>query len=231
MLVAYYGTDAEAARAKAREYFEKDGRQPEWIIATEWYKGRCLEVANTMPLFGDTNLFVLDVPSNNDEYEAEVFASLDAFAQSPHTFVLVEEGLLAAKVKALQKYAQDIFEYKKAAKAQTFNTFSLAEALASRDKRGLWTKLHQAWQAGESSEAIIGILNWQLKALALAARTKSAAEADMKDFPYQKAKQALRNFKEGEIEELTRSLITVYHDGHGGKRDMKDALEGWVLSV
>ena len=229
MLVAYYGTDTEMARAKAREFLSKDGRQPEWIIATEWYAGRCIEVANTMPLFGDA--YVLDTPSNNEEYEEEVFASLDAFAQSPHTFVLIEGGLLATKVKALQKYTQDIFEYKKATKVQEFNTFSLAEALASRDKRGLWTKLHQARQAGESSEAIIGILQWQLKALVLASRTKSAEEAEMKDFPYQKAKRALVNFKEGDIEHLTRTLIAVYHDGHGGKRNLNDALEAWVLSV
>ena len=53
----------------------------------------------------------------------------------------------------------------------------------------------------------------------------------MKDFPYQKAKRALVNFKEGDIEHLTRTLIAVYHDGHGGKRNLNDALEAWVLSV
>ncbi|OGG59084.1 hypothetical protein A3C89_01595 [Candidatus Kaiserbacteria bacterium RIFCSPHIGHO2_02_FULL_50_50] len=231
MLLVFYGGDTETARAKMREHLAQDTRQPQWIIATEWYPGRSLEVANTMPLFGGVHLYVLDTPSNDDAYDAEVYASLEAFAQSPHTFVLVEGSLLVGKVKKLQSHAQEIFEFRSAEKKSTFNTFALADALAARDKRSLWVKLHEALRAGESAEAIIGVLWWQLKALALAARTKNAAEADMKDFPYQKAKRALAKFKDGDIEHFMRTLSAVLHEGHGGKRNINDALETWVLSI
>jgi hypothetical protein len=53
----------------------------------------------------------------------------------------------------------------------------------------------------------------------------------MKDFPYNKAKRSLRNFKEGELEKLSQTLLAVYHDGHGGKRDIDLALEKWTLTI
>ena len=51
----------------------------------------------------------------------------------------------------------------------------------------------------------------------------------MKDFPYNKAKRALSNFKSDDLEVLSASLLKVYHDGHGGMRDIDEGLEEWVL--
>jgi hypothetical protein len=82
---------------------------------------------------------------------------------------------------------------------------------------------------GLSAEEIIGTLWWQLKTLRLAMLTKSAEEAGVKDFPYNKAKRALKNFKDGEIETLSLRLLNLYHDGHAGKCDIDLALEEWVL--
>ena len=60
---------------------------------------------------------------------------------------------------------------------------------------------------------------------------KTAAEAGMKDFPYQKAKRALLRFKPGEIEAKARKLLVLYHKGHRGEVDLDLALEEWVLRV
>ena len=38
-------------------------------------------------------------------------------------------------------------------------------------------------------------------------------------------------FKEGELEALSRSLLALYHDGHGGKKDIDLALEKWTLTI
>ncbi len=230
MLICFYGSDIERARAEARLFLERDERTPEWIVASEWYTGRCTESAETMPLFGGAKLFVLDTPTQSKDFFTEVTDSVETFKISPHTFVLIEGGLLVGQLKPIKASANDIFEYKKAAE-QSFNTFALADALAAKDKRALWTKLRGAYDAGESAEAIIGILMWQLKALLLAARTKSAEEADMKDFTYNKAKRALGTFATGEVEGLVRSLLTVYHQGHGGEKNINDALEEWVLTL
>ncbi|MBP9843102.1 MAG: hypothetical protein KBC62_03795, partial [Candidatus Pacebacteria bacterium] len=112
-----------------------------------------------------------------------------------------------------------------------FNTFTIAEALAKKDKRQIWVLLQQARLLGIRDEETIGILWWQLKALRLAKRTNTPDEANMKEYPFKKAKQALRNFKDGEVEALSRSLLELYHLAHQGKRDMDMALEEWVLKV
>lgn len=230
MLVCFYGSDTERARAEARAYIGRDGRPPEWIVASEWYPGQSTESAETMPLFGGAKLFVLDTPTQSKDFATEIFDALPAFKTSPHTFVLIEGGLLVAYSKPLQASADDVFEYKKPAAKNDFNSFALADALAAKDKRKLWTLLRTAYAAGQVPEAIAGMFMWQLKALLLAARTKSPEEADMKDFTYNKAKRALANFKSGEVENLVRSLLRTYHDGHSIKK-MDDALEEWVLGL
>lgn len=231
MLICFYGSDIERARAEARAFIERDGRVPNRIVSSEWYPGRSIESAETVPLFGGPQLFVLDTPTQLEEFFDEVSDSLEAFKASPHTFVLIEEGLLAAQLRAITPWVDDIFEYKKTQKEQAFNTFALADALAAKDKRALWLKLRGAYEAGQVAEAIIGMFMWQLKALLLAARTKTAAEADMKEFPYNKAKRALSAFAPGEVEKLIRSLTRIRHEGHSGRMDIDDALEQWVLSL
>ena len=91
--------------------------------------------------------------------------------------------------------------------------------------------LQEANAASLRPEEIIGMLWWQLKALRLAKITRTAEEAGMKEYPYKKAKQSLGLFKDGEVEQLSHSLLELYHDAHQGKRDMDLALEEWVLRV
>jgi len=107
----------------------------------------------------------------------------------------------------------------------------MAEALARKDKRSLWILLCEAKRNGLSAEEIIGTLWWQLKTMRLASLTSSAEEAGVKDYPYNKAKQSLRNFKPGELGSISFRLMNLYHEGHKGKRDIDLALEEWVLTV
>ncbi len=181
-------------------------------------------------LFGEAMLFVVDAASAKADFKAELIESLSALKDSPHEFIVIEGALLAPEKKVYAKFTDTLEEYKAPA-AERYNVFAMADSLAKKDKKTLWMQLMEAKAAGLSSEEIIGTLWWQIKSLRLAAVTASAEEAGMKDFPYQKAKRALGSFKPGELEALSMSLLTVYHDGHGGVRDIDAALEGWVLSL
>lgn len=113
----------------------------------------------------------------------------------------------------------------------SFNTFAMADALARKDKKSLWVLLQNARHHNVSAEEIIGTLFWQLKSLRLAAETSSALEAGMKPFMYTKAKSALGKFAPGELTTLSRTLLSLYHDGHSGKRDIDLALEKFLLTL
>ncbi len=230
MLHIYYGTDRTAVRDAAHKEYEKAGVVPTIIEESTYVSGVVAGVVGASSLFGGSECFMLDTPSSDEDFESEVLGSLKELAESQNIFIVLEGALLADAKKKYIKHAIKIEEFT-ATKAERFNSFTLAEALAKKDKKNLWVLLQEANAAGLRPEEIIGMLWWQLKALRLAKLTRTAEEAGMKDYPYKKAKQSLGLFKAGEVEQLSRTLLELYHDAHQGKRDMDLALEEWVLTI
>jgi DNA polymerase III delta subunit len=233
MYVVYFGTDRTRVRDAVGEYVEKnfpaDGTLTT-LDAQSFASGQIADALGASSLFGGDEWFVLDTPSANPDFEEEVKSSLKEMSESTNTFIVLEGALLAPAKKAYGKYALSSEEFV-AEKAERFNTFGMAEALAQKDKRRLWVLLQEARKNNLREEEIVGMLWWQLKSLRLAAVTHSASEAGMKDFPYNKAKRALAAFAPGEVVKLSRSLLELYHAGHNGTRDMDIALEEWVLTL
>lgn len=233
MLYSFFGTDVVAVRQKAHDFVhvrEEAGMSVVRITPEAWSAGMIEEAAGSASLFGGEQLYIIDTPSGEREMYEYVFENLDLLAESGNTFVLIEEGLLAAPKKKVQKYSAEAVEVT-AGKAERFNVFSMTDALARRDKKSLWILLQDAKRAGLSEEEIVGTLFWQMKTMRLAQVAKSAEEAGLKPFVFSKAKSANAKFTEGEVEAKERSLVSLYHDGHLGKRDMAVALEKWVLTL
>ncbi|OGG89361.1 hypothetical protein A2592_02815 [Candidatus Kaiserbacteria bacterium RIFOXYD1_FULL_42_15] len=232
MLQLYFGNDSIKVRAAANTAAitatESGSTNLTRIESDAFAPGMLLDMVGSVSLFGDQEVYLIDTPSEVPEMYDEVIGSLLEMASSANIFIVIEQGLLAPEKKKWQKHATVFEEFTRVADKR-FNVFSMAEALSKRDKKALWILLCEAKQAGLVAEEIIGTLWWQLKALRLAAVSASAVEADMKEYPYQKAKQALRNFKAGELDKLSSGLLKVYHDGHGGVRDIDLGLEEWIL--
>lgn len=174
---------------------------------------------------------LLDTPSERAEALEQVLALAPELAESSNIFVLLEGKLLAPFAKTLKQYATTYEEVATASVAEKFNVFALADALARRDKKSLWVLFLRAQNAGLKPEEIIGTLFWQIKSMRLAVRTKNADEAGLKSFVYTKARRGAEKFKPGELDNLSRSLVCLYHDAHLGKLDIDLALERWVLSI
>lgn len=233
MLKVFCGNDTVKVRQTAFELIgklEAGGVTVTYVDGESFVTGVLADSAGAASLFGGEELFVLDTPSSKKEFDEEVKDSLEALSESSNTFVVIEENLLAAPKKQYQKHAESLEEFKGGA-AERFNVFAMADALSRKDKKTLWLLLQEAKTAGLSEEEIIGTLWWQLKSMRLASVTNSAEEAGMKDFPYSKAKRSLSKFKEGELESTSRKLLSVYHDGHAGVRDIDVSLEQWVLTL
>lgn len=233
MYVVYFGTDRKAVRDAATKYIDENmpaGGQLTTVDENSFQTGQVADALGATSLFGGEEWFVFDVPSSNPDFLEEVTASLSDMKESSNNFIILENALLAPAKKTYSKFTDFVAEFA-AKKGDGFNIFSLTEALASKDKRKLWLLLQEARLNGLRDEEIIGVLWWQLKTLRLAALTKNSSEAGMKDFPYNKAKRSLSIFKEGEVTRLSQTLLELYHDGHGGLRDMDTALEKWVLEI
>lgn len=233
MYVVFYGSDRKKVRDKVTAYLEENMSTDDTLTtieAADFQVGQVTDALGASSLFGGGEWFVLDTPTDNVDFAEEITSSLKELEVAKNTFVIIEGALLAPAKKKYAKRAAEMIEFA-ADKVERFNVFSLTEALAAKDKRRLWVLLQEAKLSGSRPEEIVGILWWQLKSLRLVAVTKTAAEAGMKDFPYNKARQALGKFSAGEVDRLSQSLLEVYHDGHAGVRDMEEALEGWVLKV
>lgn len=232
MLTVFYGNDQIKVRSEAHKYIDsliKEGQTVVRIESDNYENGQLLNLSSATVLFGTSPIYLIDTLSNQADSYEELLETLESLATSTETFVVIEKDLNASDKKQFTKYSENLNEYKKAGIETRFNVFSMAEALVNKDKRQLWVLLQEAKRNGLSAEEIIGTLWWQLKILRLAMLTKTAEEAGVKDFPYNKAKRALKNFKDGEIESLSFKLLNLYHDGHRGECDIDLALEEWVL--
>jgi len=230
MLYLYFGTDTTKVRSKALATATEVGQSVLRFEADTFVPGSLREAVQSTPLFGDAVTYVIDTPSTNPDLWAEMVALISEQNTTSNTFIIIDDSLTAAQQKQITPYAAGVEEYKKNTVAP-FNTFALADALANRDKKTLWILLVESMKRGQSAEEIIGVLWWQLKALRVAAVTRSAAEADMKEYPYTKAKRALTLFHTNELESLSLQLLAVYHQGHSGEKDIWLGLEEWVLGV
>ena len=232
MLYIYYGNNQDEVRKRALArvaLMTQGAREPVRITGDEYQEGVLTELAGGASLFGGTEVILLDTPSEREDFHTAVFENLELLKQSSHTFVLIEHSLTAGEKKDGMKYGEECVEIKE--EKEKLNIFALSDALSERNKKELWLILIELVREGVPYEEIIGILFWQLKVLRLAERTESAEDAGQKPFVYGKAKRALIKFKKGELEELSTALLTLYHDGHLGKRDLGLALEKWVLTL
>jgi len=233
MLYVFFGTDVVGARREAHAFLAQHEARGAGIsrISSENYEENMLtEAAGSASLFGGEDVYLIDTPSERASLKEAVGEALPELARSRNTFVLIEGAVPASEKKKLTHHATDLTEVT-AEKTERFNIFAFADALLARDKKSLWILLTQAYRAGVSSEEIIGTLFWQLKTLRLAQKTGSAREAGVKDFPYNKATRALGKFTDSELDRLSEDLCVLYHEGHGGVREIDLALERWVLTL
>ncbi len=112
-----------------------------------------------------------------------------------------------------------------------FNIWALTDAIGARKKRDAWVLYQKALASGMVPEEIFWKLVWQSKTMLTAEKTKSVAETDMKPYPYQKAKANLKNFKPGEIEKLSESLVLGYHKARRGEGEIETLVEKTLLRL
>lgn len=233
MLHVFFGKDSVNVRKNANEFAQaqaQNGVRIERIDADAFEQGAVRDAVGSISLFGEEVLHIFDMPSSHAAFEEELHEFLEVIAASDRMFVIIEGAMLTPEKKRYTKFATKMEECA-ASVEERYNTFALSDALLRKNKKELWMGLCDAKAHGISAEEIIGILWWQLKTLRLVSLTSTASQAGMKEYAYSKAKRALPSFREGEIYQLSRSLLAVYHEGHAGMKDIDLALEKWTLSL
>ena len=159
MLCVFYGTDQikvrQAAHAKLDEVLIQ-GETFTRLEADGYGVGQLASISSAGSLFSPSLVYLLETPSQNEEFWKDFIQTADLLGSSTHTFIVIEHTLLAADKKSLTKHSAVLEEYKQVS-GQAFNPFALAESLSTKDKRSLWLLLQEAKREGSMAEEIIRV--------------------------------------------------------------------------
>ena len=237
MLFLLHGTDTTKARAKANVLVDSLlAKKPDAALVKvddEMFDASHIpEWTTAQGLFEQKFIVFFDKVLLNKDAKETIIGALKEIESSDNVFVMLEESLDKKTLTKLEKHAQKVQEFgtKESAPKESFNAFALTDALGKRDKKQLWVLYQKALMHGLVPEELHGTLFWQVKSMILARTSRSADEAGLKPFVYNKAKGFAGNYSEGELENLSKGLVKVYHESRRGEGEFGVKLEMWVLS-
>jgi DNA polymerase III gamma/tau subunit len=211
------------AKHKTAEVFEID--------ADEFTPKQLTELTGGRGLFEENYLVLLFHVISSEDGREIIEENTQALKDSDHLFVLITDDCGDVSDN-LQDNARTVKEFTKKKESKEHKPWDFADAFGNRDRRVGWIELHKALQSPNNTpESVQGLLWWQTRMIWLAKRTDSANEADVSEYPYKKAKGFAKNFSDEELWQKTNRLVSMYHESHRGKFDLKDGLEQFILEV
>jgi len=237
MLYLIYGDRHEEVRTKASELraaLHKKRPDAELFKLDEQgvTPDRLQELAAGQGLFERKYIVQFDRVMEDANARATILDAAGQLGTSENVFLVVDGPLDKKTLNALTQHAQEVYAFEqKRKKQEEFNIFSLTDALGARDKKTLWVEFWKARRAFMEAENIHGVLHWQVKSMLLARARDSAEEVGMKAFPFKKAKEFAGNYSDDELTDLSRRLMTAYHEARRGNGELADNLERVILHL
>jgi hypothetical protein len=247
MIYFYYGTDTESARKKAKITVDSLlSKKPDATLIKigdeDLTKNKITELAVGQALFSSKYIVFLYKTFDNKENKELILKNLKEFAKSDNIFIFAEGKMDKSSLTKIEKNAEKVQEFVKPEKSlnkkeklaligEKIDFFEFADALGRRDKRGLWVLYQDALAEQVPAEEVHGIFFWQIKSMLLGKLCKTSVEANMKQFPFEKAREYSRNYKDEELENLSSKLAFMYHEAHRGNIDFFVALEKFILEL
>jgi len=189
-----------------------------------------LQKVGARGLFSPKIALLLDRPLETDDGAELLLAHGKELAEAQMPVIVIQPELDSANEKKLAKLAEmEEFEAKKKAEEPMPSVFALTDAFASGDRKNSWILYRRLIENGSAPEEIHGALSWQARAMVLASKTKTAAEAGLKPFVYSKAKRSSARLGEKGSEALSRELVRMLHESRMGGGDLEDLLEVFLL--
>ncbi len=247
MLYFYYGTDIETARKKAKVTVDSLlVKKPDATLIKigeeDIPESRIAELCLTQALFSNKYIVYFYKTFDNKNNKETILKNIKDIANSENIFIFVEGKMDKISFTKIEKNAEKVQEFTKpekilnkkellAQKGEKIDFFEFSDSLGKRDKRELWVLYQDALEEQVPAEEVHGIFFWQVKSMLLAKRCKTGEEAGMKPYPFQKAREYSRNYKEGELENISFRLVSMYHEAHRGNIDFFVSLEKFILEL
>lgn len=234
MLYVFIGSDTVKAKEKALKLAAghevvRFGEGGEPLVNLLGYIG-------ARGIFSSKVALILDRPLETDEGAALLEAHMKIFASADALVCIIEPNFAAKAYSHVLKNMRMIpgavvesFDGEEKKDEPAPSVFSLTDAFAAGDRKKSWILYRRFIESGATPEELHGALAWQARAMALASKTKTAAEAGLKPFVYMKAKKFVSGDTPEKAEMPSRELVSLYHRSRAGEGDLSDLLEVFLL--
>lgn len=187
------------------------------------------EYAEAQSLFAQKYIVTMSRVLENKGICDDVMDLVKQISESENVFIWCEEKVLAKDMKKIEKYASKVQEFeKKKVLENAGDSFALANAFTAGDRKKAWLSYLEELQKSDA-EKIFGSLWWQVKAVLMAKKTKTADEAGMKAFPYSKAKETANKHSEEELYKIADNMIELYNRSRMSEGELAVNLERFLL--
>ncbi len=250
MLYLLHGSDFKKSREKLHSMVDSLlKKKPDAsffkLDSSNFSEAQIDELIGGQGLFEQKYIVQMDGLLEDSKSKDFVSDRLDSFAESNNIFVFIEEGVSKPVLKKMEKVADKVQEFSLKENQgrkfgvigggelnlSDFNIFDLADAFGRRDKKNLWVLYQKAKMRNIPDEEIHGIINWQLRSMLIANKSKIAQEAGLKPFVYSKSLRFAKNFEENELKKLSSKLVSIYHDARRGLCEFDIEMERFVLDL
>jgi len=239
MLYLLHGTDTFKARKKLNSLIntllsKKKDAMLIRVNSENFSPREVLDLADSQGLFESKSIIIFDSIFENTTDKEILLDNSKDLQDSDNVFIILEGKLDKKSITKISKYAEKVQEFdapKVLAKKSQFNIFELSDALGTRDRKRLWVLYQTGKLHNVSDEEMHGILFWGIKNMLLARNSKSATEAGLSPFVYKKAKGFERNFKDRELENISGTLLQIYHNARRGIKPFNIGFEQFVLTL
>lgn len=181
-------------------------------------------------MFAPRIVLVVDRPMDNADGKEFILEHGALLEKSETQVYVIQPDVDAVTKKKLDKLGSiEVYELPVVADVPPPNAFALVDAVQAGDRKRAWILYRQLIESGASAEEIHGTLAWAARGVVLASNTKSADEAGMKPYPYDKARAVARKLRPGEAVAQSSELVRLYHDARMGRGTLEELIEIYLL--
>ncbi len=238
MLYVIYGSDTKKTKDKFDLLiFNLLEKKKDAVLvrfnSLDWQEYQFLEMIEAQALFDTKYICALNNIFEHKEAKETFLSNIQKVNASDNVFILLEDTLTKTDLVTIEKNSAKIenHEEKNKLPKNSFDIFSITESFGKRSRKDLWVLYQKAKFSGISDEEIFWKINWQLKSMLVAKSSASIAESGLKPFVYNKSKSFAGNYKDEELQNMSRALLKLFHDSRLGLVDFEVGLESFILRI
>ena len=139
---------------------------------------------------------------------------------------------LFKEYKDVFEEAQETTPKEKKERVFGYSPFALQDAIGERSAKKTWIEYEKLRFDGIEAEELIHKIIGKVKDMLAISLGASKEDLGIKnDYPYNKSKRDLKNWKEDELKNFFTKLVEIYHRSRMGGDELDTAIEKAVLEI